>query len=68
MITVTIMKKENKKRRWEYLKTWLGIFRVGGFWVWIFWSGNSSGGSLMGRNFSGESFPDAHINRQLCFF
>ena len=33
MITVTIVKKKNKKPGWEYLKTWVGIFRVGVFLI-----------------------------------
>ena len=32
---VTIMKK-NRKLRWEYLKTWMGIFQGVVFWIGIF--------------------------------
>ena len=38
--------KKSKKLGWEYLKTWVGIFR-----------GNSPGGSLIGGDFPGENFP-----------
>ena len=38
MIMVAIMKKKKKieKLGWIYLKTWVGIFQVGVFWVEIF--------------------------------
>ena len=37
MIMVAIMKKKKiKKLGWIYLKTWMGIFQVGVFWVEIF--------------------------------
>ena len=43
MITMTTIKKKKKKEKekkrkpgWEYLKTWVGIFPAGNFWVRIF--------------------------------
>ena len=35
MLTVTVINKTTKKRGWEYLKTWVGVFRVEIFWVGI---------------------------------
>ena len=53
----------------EYLKTRVGIFQGGNFWMGIFRVGVFQGGSLMGENFrggnfQGGSFPDTvHILR-----
>ena len=49
--------KKIRKLRWEYLKTWLGIFQVG-----IFQVGNSPGGSMINGNFPGGSFHDTEEN------
>ena len=57
MISVTIMKKKIKRRGWEYLKTWVGIFRVGIFWVGIF------RGELTRVEFDGWEFSGGGILR-----
>ena len=64
MITVTLINKKIKICRWEYLKTWVGIFQVGILWVEIFRGGSTPWGSLIGGNFPGGSFPDI-LNLQL---
>ena len=52
MMTVTIMKKQNKTMM---KKSRVGMFKnMGG----NFPGGNFSGGSFMGGNFPGGSFPD----------
>ena len=42
--TVTLINKRIKERCWEKLKTWLGIYQVGIFWVGIFREENPPGG------------------------
>ena len=54
--------KKNKKRGWEYLKIWVGIFLVGIFWVEIFrrefTRGEFDWWEVSGWEFLGGSFTD----------
>ena len=52
---MTLINKKTKKRGWEYLKIWVGIFQVGIFWVGIF-RGELTRGEFDWREFSGWEF------------